>query len=405
MPEGRGPRSEALKSRRAQERRRFFTTGGVATVLAGLLAAGGIAYLATDQDQVATPEPQPTQSQEDSVESTLVFGTREDGGAIWLTLLTYDTDEDQGSVLYIPAHAAVEVPGRGLQGVGDALASGGPPLLVVSTENLLGINVDHYLELSDRDARVLFDATGPVSVEVPEEVKVSVGNDRARLVFDRGLQTLSASFLVDLLYTRGLDSDDVELGSRHIAFWDALFDSFADEPENLAAAVKSAGGALVESDSDPGDHARLLLSLAELDRTERTITTLPVQQVSVGGSELYSVDRTELAAALDDLSIEAGEPRNEVKVQVLNGNGVPGIGQEAAEKLIAAGFRVVLTGNARHLNYPKTLVITYDDSEEGIALAERARKLIGVGEVQISSQAQGIVDLTIVIGKDFLRTR
>lgn len=405
MPEVRGPRSEALKSRRAKERRRFFTTGGVAAVVAGLLAAGGIAYVATDQDPGPTPQPRPTEAREDSVESTLVFGTREDGGAIWLSLLTYDSEQDRGSVLYIPAHAAVEVPGRGLQGVGDALASGGPPLLVVSTENLLGINIDRYLELSDKDARVLFEATGPVSVDVPEEVKVSVGNDRARLIFDRGLQTLSASFLVDLLYTRGLDSDDIELGSRHIAFWDALFDSFADEPENLGAAIKSAGGALVESDSDPGDHARLLISLASLDRSARTITTLPVQQVSVGGSELYSVDRAEVTAALSDLSLEVGEPRDEIKVQVLNGNGVPGIGQEAAEKLIAAGFRVVLTGNARRLNYQKTLVITYDDSEAGQALAERARKLIGVGEVQVSSQSQGIVDLTIVIGKDFLRTR
>jgi hypothetical protein len=89
----------------------------------------------------------------------------------------------------------------------------------------------------------------------------------------------------------------------------------------------------------------------------------------------------------------------------LNGNGVPGIGQEVSERLIGAGFRVVLTGNARRLNYRKTLVITYDSSPEGQALAERARDLIGVGEVQVSAQQQGIVDLTIVIGKDFLRTR
>lgn len=324
---------------------------------------------------------------------------------MWLSLLTYDSDKEAASVVYIPAHAAVEVPGRGLQGVGDALVSGGPPLMVVSTENLLGIEIDSYLDLSDRDARVLFEATGPISVDVPSEVKVSVGNDRARLILDEGLQRLGASFLVDLLYTRGLDSDDVELGSRHIAFWDALFESFADEPENLSAAVRSAGGSLVESDVDPGDHARLLETIASLDRTARTITTLPVQQVSVGGSELYSVDVAEVHALVSDLGLGSGVPRNEVRVQVLNGNGVPGIGQEVAEVLIGAGFRVVLTGNARRLNYEDTLIITYDDSEQGQALAERVRKLVGVGEVQISEQSQGIVDLTIVIGKDFLRTR
>lgn len=406
MPEPAGPRSEALRSKRAQARRKRVTTGGMATIAAGVLAAGLIAYIATDGDQSATPAPVPSATVEDTVTSTLVFGSLEKGGsAVWLSLVTYDRESDAASVIYIPAHAAVEVPGRGLQGLGDALASGGPPLMVVSTENLLGIEIDNYLDLSDRDARVLFEATGPISVDVPSEVKVSVGNDRARLILDEGLQRLGASFLVDLLYTRGLDSDDVELGSRHIAFWDALFESFEEDPANLAAAVKGAGGSLVESNVDPTEHARLLETIASLDRTARTITSLPVQQVSVGGSELYSVEAAEVETFIADLGLGSGAPRDEVKVQVLNGNGVPGIGQEVAEILIGAGFRVALTGNARRLNYEETLIITYDDSEQGQALAERVRKLVGVGEVQISEQSQGIVDLTIVIGKDFLRTR
>jgi hypothetical protein len=64
---------------------------------------------------------------------------------------------------------------------------------------------------------------------------------------------------------------------------------------------------------------------------------------------------------------------------------------------------VILSGNARNLDYETTLIVTYDDSPDGIALAERARDLLGLGEVQVSGQQQGIVDLTIVIGKDFLR--
>ena len=405
MPERVGPRSEALRSRQAKARKRL-TAGGVAGILVALLAVGGIAYLATDEGPSEDPAPQPSGAPEDSLTSTLVFGSQETGeGAMWLALLTHDRESDTGSVVYIPAHTAVEVPGRGLQGLGEALASGGPPLLIVSTENLLGIDIDSYLDLSDRDARVLFEATGPVSVDVPEEVRVSVGKDRARLIFDEGLQRLGPSFLVELLYIRGLDADDVEFGSRHIAFWDALLGSFASEPENLAAAVKSAGGALVESDVGAADHARLLSALAGLDRSSRTITSLPVEQVSVGGSELYSVDHAEVVALLEDLGLGARTQQDEMRVQVLNGNGVPGIGQEVAKRLIDAGFRVVLTGNARRLNYQTTLIITYDDSEAGRALAERARGLIGIGQVQVSEQSQGIVDLTIVIGKDFLRTR
>jgi polyisoprenyl-teichoic acid--peptidoglycan teichoic acid transferase len=99
----------------------------------------------------------------------------------------------------------------------------------------------------------------------------------------------------------------------------------------------------------------------------------------------------------------ASDPEEDVRVQILNGNGVPGIGQDVARKLVGQGFRLILSGNAQRLDYRKTLVITYENSEQGIALAERARDLIGVGEVQVSAQEQGIVDLTIVVGKDYLR--
>lgn len=383
--------------------------GTVLTIGAVLAAVGGVALFASNSGGPSgdvTPLVSP--SEQDSVTTTLVFGTREeetDSEAVWLTLVAYDRREERGAVIYIPAHAAVEVPGRGLQGVGSALASGGSPLLLVSTENLLGIEIDSYLELSDNDAELLFEAMGPVSVNVPEEVRVSVGSGRARILFTAGLQRLTPNFLTKLLFVRGQDSDDVELGLRHTAFWDALFDAFAAEPQNLGAAVRAAGGALAESDTDPREIARLLTAIAELDSLDRTIAGLPVTQVSVGESELYSVDPDEVASFISDTIDVASGGGDQVRVQVLNGNGVPGIGQQVAERLVGAGFRVVLTGNARRLNYEKTLLITYDDTEKDIAIAERARRLLGVGEFQVSVQEQGIVDLTIVVGRDFLRTR
>lgn len=404
-----GPRREALRARRASTRRRLLSTGSILTVGAVLAVVGGVALFASNNPATNDDvQPIASPSERDTVTTTLVFGTREsesDSEALWLTLVAYDRTEDRGAVIYIPAHAAVEVPGRGLQGVGSALASGGSPLLLVSTENLLGIEIDSYLELSDNDAELLFEAIGPVSVNVPEEVRVAVGRGRARLLFEAGLQRVSPRFLTKLLYVRGQDSDDVELGLRHTAFWDALFDSFAAEPQNLGAAVRSAGGALAESDTDPGQIAKLLTALAQLDSLDRTIAGLPVSQVSVGESELYSVDPEEVATFISDTIDVAAGTADQVRVQVLNGNGVPGIGQEVAERLVGAGFRVVLTGNARRLNYEKTLLITYDDTDADIAIAQRARRLLGVGEFQVSVQEQGIVDLTIVVGRDFLRTR
>ena len=403
-----GPRRAALQERKKKKRLLTLAGGSAAALLAAaaIVGAGVLVKNVVDpeKERVAVPLQQP--EEETMGGTTLVFGTKESSdsgrGAIWMTLLNLDPETGKGSVIYIPPHTAVEVPGRGLQGVGEAYGSGGVPLLLVSTENLLGVKIDRYLELSDKDALVFFENLDAMTIDVPAEVRVPVGRDQARLIFVEGPQELSPSLLVKLLYIVGIDGDDVELGSRHLAFWDELLKVYSEGTE-LAAAVERAGAALGESDASAEEHGAFLAALADLPAEDLTLAVLPVRPVSAGESELYATDEAELVAFVEEtIGVDQNRPQ-EIRVQVLNGNGVPGIGQEVADRLVGEGFRVILSGNARRLNYRKTLVIAYDSSEKGIALAERARELLGVGEVQVSVQQQGIVDLTIVVGKDFLR--
>ncbi|MDQ3957376.1 MAG: LytR C-terminal domain-containing protein, partial [Actinomycetota bacterium] len=394
---------------RRRKRRQQVRTGLIAAALAGVVGLVGVVSILS-RDEAPEPAVEVAaggRDKRDTITTTLVFGTKErarDAQVSWMVLLSIDSATDRGAVVYVPAHTATEVPGRGLLAVGDALRSGGVPLLLLSAETLLGIPVDRYLELSDSDAGVLFDQIGPLTVDVPAEVRVSAGPSQARLLFSEGPQRLSPDFLVDLLYVGGLEADDVDLGSRHLAFWSSLFEAYAFDADGLAEAVRQAGPALAESDAGLDDHAELLEDLASIESEDRTLALLPVRQLSVGGSELYQVDSGELAEFLGETIGAQVTQADQVRVQILNGNGAPGIGQDVAERLRGEDFRVILSGNARRLNYRETLVITYDDSSRGIDLAERTRDLIGVGEVQVAAQSQGIVDLTIVVGKDFLKT-
>jgi hypothetical protein len=203
---------------------------------------------------------------------------------------------------------------------------------------------------------------------------------------------------------RGLEVDDIDLGSRHLAIWDGLFDRFDNEPRGLSRGIRAGEAVLAESDSSGNEIARFFERLTELPRGSLHLVSLPVQPVAAGEDELYSTDVRELQGFVAANLPGADRGADQTRVQILNGNGEPGIGKEVAELLVGKGFRVILSGNARRLDYQKTLIVTYDSSDEGLALAERAQRLLGVGEVQISVQQQGIVDLTIVVGKDFLRT-
>ena len=157
------------------------------------------------------------------------------------------------------------------------------------------------------------------------------------------------------------------------------------------------------SDLEPDELARFVGGLAELPPEGRTLANLPAQQVSVGGEQLYQVEEEQVAEFIAATIGGTDDFGNAVGVQILNGNGVPGIGQEVAQRLMGGEFRVILSGNARDLDTQRTRIVSYDQSAAGLEAAERARQLLGVGEVQVSSQGQGIVDLTIVVGKDFLR--
>lgn len=403
-----GPRRAALRRRRKLRRRRALGWTFVVLLIAAAAAGGAAWWVGRDDapsrdDRPSSAVPAPGR---DAVSSVLLFGSERPGArASFLTLLSVDDEQGRGAIVYIPAATAVEVPGRGLQGVGDALGSGGAPLLQVAAENLLGVEIDAYLHLTAEDAEVLLASLGPLEVDIPSDVRVVAGKEQARVMFTSGAHRLSGSMLTELLFTVGLDGDQVELGARHLALWDGLFDTFHDDPESLREQVRGAARGLARADASAVQIAALFEALADVEPSRLRLAILPVRQVSVGGSELYAADQEEILAFLTETLGGGVRAADLATVQILNGNGVPGIGQEAAERLVGEGFRVALTGNASRLDYRTTRIVAYGDSDETVELARRVRRLLGVGRVQVSAQEQGSVDLTIVVGKDFLRTR
>ena len=63
------------------------------------------------------------------------------------------------------------------------------------------------------------------------------------------------------------------------------------------------------------------------------------------------------------------------------------------------GARVVVTGNADSFAYPQTQVVFYDRAKQ--AAAQAVQRALGAGKLVFSRQALDVVDVTIVIGKDF----
>ncbi len=67
---------------------------------------------------------------------------------------------------------------------------------------------------------------------------------------------------------------------------------------------------------------------------------------------------------------------------MLNGNGVPGIGEATSERFLPGGFRVAISQNASGFDHPHTLIVV--GSPDDVRLAERVRNLLRVGSVSVS---------------------
>jgi hypothetical protein len=123
------------------------------------------------------------------------------------------------------------------------------------------------------------------------------------------------------------------------------------------------------------------------------VAALPVRPLR---DDLLLPDReaaTELVAALF-----GGPAREPLEVSVLNGSGTPGIGRLVAERLVPAGFRVVLSENAASFDHRVTTITAA--GREHRAAAERVRELLGVGRVVVSRVPSGFADIGIVVGED-----
>jgi hypothetical protein len=252
--------------------------------------------------------------------------------------------------LVVPPAALLVIPGQGESSVRDALElPSGQPATAVG--NLLGVWIEDHATIEADHLAAIADEVGGVRI----------GGD---LVDGRGVEGMfEASAAGDVagvqIVMEALLSADVAWSSTDLAD--------ADRPGAVIGMLEAASGA--------------------------EVVRLVAEEVASG---VLRATPEQVSAAL----VEAfGGPAEEaVPVIVLNGNGVPGIGEAAAERLLPGGFRVAVSQNASDFDHPETLIVV--GSPDDVGLAERVRDLLGVGSVSVSV-GSGIAPVTVVIGKDF----
>jgi polyisoprenyl-teichoic acid--peptidoglycan teichoic acid transferase len=424
-------RRRAAVSRRRRRRGRLRTAVGVLVLLVVAAAAIAVASLGMDgargpvlPSPAAVGPPAPTIAPDDRQPALVLVvtdGTEgSDTAAVSIAVVAYDRDADQGTVLLVPGGTVADVPGHGSFTVGDAYAFGQGPLVAVTLDNLLDVRLDGVMTVDPDGWEAIADALGPVPVEVrsPLAGRTATGEE---VRFASGPQQLEGPQLAGYATLEVDGETELERLPRLQQVLAGLLERVAADPATFAALVgydpegvtgdpaadagdPDAADAPVRT-SDPALTYALFTELADARHREQvTALTLPVSPLGTGRDDLYRLDAGR-AGQLVDERLAASQPLQEAgagrSLQVLNGNGVPGIGQEVAERLQPGGYRILLTGNADRFTHEVTRIVIYDETPAQLAVARDIQERLGTGEIERSGTPQSVVDVTIVVGRDF----
>ena len=313
-------------------------------VLVAALATAGTGALLVVRER-ARSEPAPPAP---STSGLALVVVRTDRGP--LPAVVGSTGFGTNGALLIPPATLVVVPGQGESTVAEALDLP-PRQAATAVSNLLGVWIEDEATIAAARLAEITDGAGGLTI---------------------GGETANGRDVVDLLIQPGADGVaafqvvlEALLSSDDVGWTSALVD--ADHSGAVARALAAASGS--------------------------EVATLQVDEVASG------VFRASPERVTDALVEAFGGPAEEaVAVIVLNGNGIPEIGEAVAERLLPGGFRVAVSQNASDFDHPETLIVV--GSPDDVALAERVRDLLGVGSVSVSV-GSGIAPVTVVVGKDF----
>lgn len=364
------------RQRRAATRRpaRGLAVRSLAAI-AAVAVLGGIAWVVLGMLEDDAERPRRTAVEQDAGADgpgpALVALTDEAGELYGLTIFAPDT----ATILHVPPGTLVEVPSLGLATLAEAAAEGGDELLRQSLENLLGARLDDLAPLGPAQVEALVNEVDPLGVGVLEPVQQREEGGRVAVVIPSGTFTILPENVLGFLSTLG-DGSALERLVRHQLFWTAY----------LAADGSGGGVDAIEA-------------MVGADVRHRV---LPVEAVAgLEGVQLYRVVDEELDSLVRRMLPDATRPDGDrIRVRILNGAGAPGIAQQVQPLLVDLGAQVTLSGNADRFDYATTQVVYYRD--EDLDGAKAIAEALGVGEVVKGLNELAVVDVTVVVGADFL---
>lgn len=281
-----------------------------------------------------------------------------------------------------------------------------PTALVARVEEVLGVAMHGWIDISVEDLGRIADLLGGLSLFIPTPLD-TIWKDR-RLLLPSGSVRLDGDKVRDYLaYEDPLESDAERAGRRQKLI-QALLAALGEQRSLLAARGPARLlSSLMRTDLPRRGLASLVDELGRFDAGRMSLQRVLGNVRSVDGRDLlFPHEEGELVKQsvqkilASNASSQDTDPEEAATVEVLNGTSTQGLAARARQVFLNYGLEVLPPGNADDDGYEYTVVI---DRIGSLDTARRIAAIIACTRV-LSQPDEGVgegVDVTVILGRDF----
>ena len=270
-----------------------------------------------------------------------------------------------------------------------------------------GLPIHHYLEVEFSGFAGIIDAIGGIRLTFPYPARdLSSG-----LEVGAGTQVLDGFTALSYARSRkyqelrdgewvSVDGSDIGRTRRQQDVLLAILTQ-VDRPTSISGfqnLLDALGGFVsVDAEFDAEEIVQLAWSMRGISGSDVESLTLPVEIFNENGTSYVVRIEPDASNVID--AFANGDPMTvdrESRIQVQNGNGIPGSAAAVAEFLTEAGFEVVGSLDSVRSDYRVTEVVA---GAANLALAQAVVDSLGYGEVIVGRTPAG-VEVVVIVGAD-----
>ncbi len=320
------------------------------------------------------------------------------------------------ALLSIPRDTRVEVPGKGYTKINHAYAYGGISLLKETIEKFMGIKIDYYVKTDYQGFEKVIDKLGGIEINVEKRMYYIDKAGHLYIDLKPGKQVLDGKKAIQYVRFRHDKLGDIGRIKRQQKFLNALAQKLMKSGNvfRSPSIIKDIFNAL-DTNLDIKNSISLVNMLTGIKREDIIFLMLPGEPKYINGISYWLPDMDKIKQIVNEYFIpngDKGTPKvnntqnpeiklkwNNIKIEILNGNGAPGMAAKVSKSLREKGItNIAKIGNAGSFTYNKTEILY----RKGFKIyAQEIAKILGVGICK-EEEREG-VDITIIVGADYLK--